>query len=364
MRQMLAVPAALIRGGTSKGLFFGSADLHAAFGADLARRDAFISRALGSPDASGMQMDGVGGAISSSSKVCIIGKSAREGFDLDWEFGQVGIKDGKIDWKGSCGNLASATLLHARDVLQIVPPSMLRARVWQIGAGKELLVEEKPDELVEISGVPGRKEPAVDVTFLGSGDGDGEGPQVPLLPTGNVVDVLANCAGSPRTTLIGQPNPTIIVAESSRPVDVDIDAWLASLREHGAHLMGIPLSPAVRAALLREPDSYSTSSGDPISPGQADLYARITTPGRRYHHAMTGTGSSALALAAGIPGTVAHAFAARAGGPKRAGRTVIAHPGGLIEARAQAVEVEGRWRAVSVGFVRSARALFKGEVFA
>jgi 2-methylaconitate cis-trans-isomerase PrpF len=106
-RKAVSIPAALIRGGTSKGLFFDAECLHVAFGSVLARREAFLARCLGSPDSSGMQMDGLAGAITSSSKVCLLSRSTKPKFDSDWDFGQVGIKDGVIDWNGSCGNLAA-----------------------------------------------------------------------------------------------------------------------------------------------------------------------------------------------------------------------------------------------------------------
>lgn len=365
---LLSIPACLIRGGTSKGLFFSGPDLRSAFGSDLARRDTFLARAMGSPDDSGMQMDGLGGAITSSSKVVIVSPPSRPGFDLDWEFGQVGINDGVIDWTNSCGNLASGLLMYGRDILKMVPPTTQKARIWQLVSNREVIVEEGAGELVEISGVPGRLETPVEVTFIGDDPDSGSAPRLPLLPTGNTTDILRNCAGSPIATLAGAPNPTIIVAESSTPPDQDLDQWLASLREQGAKAMGIPMTSGVRVALLREPEHYLTSSGEEVKPGQADLYAKITAPGRRFHHAITGTGASALSLVSQIPGTLAHEFVQRARGPAtiggRVGTATIGHPGGLMIGRAKVEKVDGVWKSVSVGFVRTCRLLFKGEVFA
>lgn len=363
---MLSIPACIIRGGTSKGLFFHRPDLLRVFGADRTRRDAFLARCLGSPDASGMQIDGVGGAISSTSKVCVLGPSEQPGFDLDWEFGQVAM-DGSIDWKGSCGNLASALLLHAR-LLGIMNAEKRTVKVRQLVAGRQVLLEEREDK-VAISGVPGRLEQGVEVTFLGDPE---EASSLSLLPTGRVVDQLPIISGSTLVSLIGQPNPTVVVAASSAPAKLSdpseaIDKWLEEVRLAGASAMEISPSPALRVAVLREPETYKTSSSEEILPGQADLYAMVTSPGRRWHHAITGTGASALSLAAQIPGTVAESFVSRANGPgSRAekGLVTIAHPGGTITGRARVEERDGQWRVVNVGFVRTARLLFRGEVFA
>ena len=103
-------------------------------------------------------------------------------------------------------------------MLKILPASQTRARVWQLGPKRELVVKERPNDLVEISGVPGRFEPAVDVIFLGDDpETASSGTSVPLLPTGNTTDVIKDCPGSPRVILIAQPNPTIFVFLLSTP---------------------------------------------------------------------------------------------------------------------------------------------------
>ena len=101
---LIRLPATWMRGGTSKGLFFDPADLPA----DPAQRDALLLRALGSPDPYGTQMDGIGGATSSTSKVALVARSTRPGFDLDYCFGAVAIGEPMIDWSGNCGNLSAA----------------------------------------------------------------------------------------------------------------------------------------------------------------------------------------------------------------------------------------------------------------
>ena len=106
---LIRLPATWMRGGTSKGLFFDPADLPA----DPAQRDALLLRALGSPDPYGTQMDGIGGATSSTSKVALVARSTRPGFDLDYRFGAVAIDEPMIDWSGNCGNLSAAVGVFA-----------------------------------------------------------------------------------------------------------------------------------------------------------------------------------------------------------------------------------------------------------
>src|SRR6186713_2527288 len=100
----LRIPAVYMRGGTSKGVFFRSEDLPA----DRAERDRLLLRTIGSPDPYGKQIDGMGAATSSTSKVVILSPSQRPGYDVDYLFGQVAIDRALIDWTGNCGNLTAA----------------------------------------------------------------------------------------------------------------------------------------------------------------------------------------------------------------------------------------------------------------
>ena len=104
----IRIPAIYIRGGTSKGVFFRLQDLPDAAQAPGAARDALLLRVIGSPDPYGKQIDGMGGATSSTSKTVIVSKSTRPGHDVDYLFGQVAIDRAFVDWTGNCGNLSAA----------------------------------------------------------------------------------------------------------------------------------------------------------------------------------------------------------------------------------------------------------------
>src|SRR4051812_43567161 len=98
------IPCTFIRGGTSKALVFHAKDLPA----DRAGWDALFLRAMGSPDPYGRQLDGMGGGVSSLSKVCVISPPTVEGADVDYTFVQVQVKEARCDWSGNCGNMSSA----------------------------------------------------------------------------------------------------------------------------------------------------------------------------------------------------------------------------------------------------------------
>lgn len=104
----IKIAATYMRGGTSKGVFFRLQDLPEAAQVPGAARDALLLRVIGSPDPYGKQIDGMGGATSSTSKTVILSKSSKPDHDVDYLFGQVSIDSAFVDWSGNCGNLSAA----------------------------------------------------------------------------------------------------------------------------------------------------------------------------------------------------------------------------------------------------------------
>ena len=104
----IRIPATYMRGGTSKGVFFRLQDLPVAAQQPGAARDKLLMRVIGSPDPYGKQIDGMGGATSSTSKTVIVSRSMRPDHDVDYLFGQVAIDQAFVDWSGNCGNLSAA----------------------------------------------------------------------------------------------------------------------------------------------------------------------------------------------------------------------------------------------------------------
>ena len=99
--KQLRIPAAFMRGGTSNALVFKQHDLPE----DRALWDEIFLAALGSPDPNGRQLNGMGGGISSLSKVCVVGAPTRADADIDYTFAQIGVREATVGYGANCGNI-------------------------------------------------------------------------------------------------------------------------------------------------------------------------------------------------------------------------------------------------------------------
>jgi 2-methylaconitate isomerase len=219
----IKIPATYMRGGTSKGVFFRLQDLPESCQVPGTARDALLRRVIGSPDPYGKQIDGMGGATSSTSKTVILSKSTRPDHDVDYLFGQVSIDTPFVDWSGNCGNLSAAVGSFAIasglvEAARLPQNGRATVRIWQANIGKTIIahvpithgeVQETGD--FELDGVTF---PAAEVQleFLDPADeGDGEGGGS-MFPTGNLVDDLeVPGVGTLKATLINAGIPTIFV---------------------------------------------------------------------------------------------------------------------------------------------------------
>ncbi|MBZ0248613.1 MAG: 2-methylaconitate cis-trans isomerase PrpF, partial [Burkholderiales bacterium] len=254
------IPAVYLRGGTSKGVFFHGRDLPA----DPAERERVLLRVTGSPDPYGKQIDGMGAATSSTSKVVVITPSARPDCDVDYLFGQVAIDRAAIDWSGNCGNLTSAVGPFAVSEGLVAAPREGTAvvRIWQANIGKRIVahVPVKGGEVVEEGdfALDGVTFPSAEIRleFLDPGGGDEGGEGGAPFPTGRVVDTLEVPGVGPiEATLVTAGNPTVFVeakalglAGTELQGDVNGDkallARLESVRAQGAVAMGLAASAA------------------------------------------------------------------------------------------------------------------------
>ena len=382
MRQ-LRIPAVYMRGGTSKGVFFLAQDLPA----DPAIRDRLLLRVIGSPDRYGKHTDGMGGATSSTSKVVILSKSARDGCDVDYNFGQVAIDRPVIDWSGNCGNLSAAVGAFALSAGLVEGPAdgTATVNIWQMNIGKKIInhVEMRGGEVLELGDfeLDGVAFPAaeVKVEFLDpAADEEGEGGGGAMFPTGNRIDTLdVPGVGRIEATLINAGNPTIFVDAERLGLkgtelqgDINGDRPMLqraeAVRALAAVTMGLcasaeeatekrPHTP--KLAFVARPAPHVASDGKKIAAGSIDLLARIFSMGV-LHHAMTGTGAVAIAAAAAIPGTIVSRVAP-AGGD---GRVRFGHPSGTLSVGAEAREEGGQWTVRKVMMSRSARRLMEGWV--
>ena len=378
--ESVAIAATLMRGGTSKGLFFLRGDLPA----EPAARDALLLRAIGSPDPYGRHIDGLGGATSSTSKVVLVQRSAQSGCDVDYLFGQVAIEQPLIDWSGSCGNLAAAVgpfALHAGLVGGAPTDGRATVRIWQANLGQRIVahvpmrggrVQEMGD--FALDGVPFAAA-EIRLDFLDPAGGGG----LPLLPTGHVRDTLdVPGLGPVEATLINAGNPTVIapaaalgLAGTELPRALNADAALLArceaVRAQAAVAMGLAASaeqatrerPATpKLALVAPPAGYVASDGRAVAAAALDVLVRMVSMAQ-FHHALPGTGAIALAAAAALPGTLLAPWR-----PVHTGGLRMGHPSGCIETEAEAgQDAGGAWHIRRVSVSRSARRLMTGQVW-
>src|SRR5579859_5705492 len=257
----IRIPATYMRGGTSKGVFFRLQDLPEAARVPGAARDALLQRVIGSPDPYGKQIDGMGGATSSTSKTVIVSKSTRPGHDVDYLFGQVSIDRAFVDWTGNCGNLSAAVGPFAIsgglvDAARVPRDGVATVRIWQANIGKTIVahvpvtngvVQETGD--FELDGVTF---PAAEVQleFMDPA-AEEEGGGGSMFPTGNLVDDLAvPGVGTLKATMINAGIPTIFVeaeaigytgTELQDAINGDAKALekFETIRAHGALRMGL-----------------------------------------------------------------------------------------------------------------------------
>ena len=383
----LRIPATYMRGGTSKGVFFRWADLPAPAQHPGPARDRLFQRVIGSPDPYGKQIDGMGGATSSTSKVVIVSASQRPGHDVDYLFGQVSIDSAFVDWTGNCGNLSAAVGPFAieRGLLpadRIPDNGVCTVRIWQANIGKTIVahvpitdgqVQETGD--FELDGVTFAAA-EVALEFLDPAD-DGDGDGGAMFPTGQVVDDLpVPGVGTLRATLINAGIPTVFVnaadigytgTELQDAINGDPQALarFEAIRAHGAVKMGLIQDLAEAAqrqhtpklAFVAPPQTYTASSGKAVRASDVDLLVRALSMGK-LHHAMMGTAAVAIGTAAAIPGTLVNLAAG--GGTREAVR--FGHPSGTLRVGAQAELQGGQWRVTKALMSRSARILMEGWV--
>ncbi len=381
----IRIPATYMRGGTSKGVFFRLQDLPEAARVPGAARDAILLRVIGSPDPYGKQIDGMGGASSSTSKAVIVATSSRADHDVDYLFGQVAIDKAFVDWSGNCGNLSAAVGSFAIsaglvEAARIPRDGTCTVRIWQDNIRKTIVAHVPiADGQVQESGdfeLDGVTFPAAEVVleFVEPTD-ESEGGA--MFPTGNLVDVLdVPGVGALQATLINAGIPTIFLdaaafgysgTELQGAINDDPKAlaMFETIRAHGALKMGLisDLGQASqrqhtpKVAIVAPPADYVASNGKPVHAADIDLNVRAMSMGK-LHHAMMGTAAVAIGTAAAIPGTLVNLAA---GGGKR-GEVRFGHPSGTLRVGAQARMVDGIWQVTKAVMSRSARVLMEGAV--
>jgi 2-methylaconitate cis-trans-isomerase PrpF len=377
--KQLKIPAVFMRGGTSNAIVFHEKDLPR----ERAQWDEIFLAAIGSPDPYGRQLDGMGGGVSSLSKVCVIGPPSRPDADIDYTFAQVQVKEAAVDYSGNCGNMSSAMGPFAVDegLIRVSGKEAL-VRVHNTNTGKVIWSRFALDEGqsavdgdLSIPGVAGTGAP-VRLEFRDPG-GATTGK---LLPTGNVVDTLEVPGyGKFRASLVDAANATCFLNAADlglkgteMPEELDRNAELlkklAAIRIAASVAMGIGKTPEEAAAkrtvpfigFVSPPQDATTLSGEKISAGSVDLTARMLSNGQP-HRALPLTVSLCTAVAARITGSVVHALVRPSG--DAAAELRIAMPSGVLTVAAAVTQNSGQWHAEQGAFFRTQRRLFDGYVY-
>ena len=372
------IPAVFMRGGTSKAIMFHARDLPS----DRAAWDALFTAAMGSPDPYGRQLDGMGGGVSSLSKVCVLAPSARDDADIDYTFAQIQVKERKVDYKGNCGNMSSAVGPFAVDEgLVDASGDTATVRIFNTNTQKIIRATFPLDgkqaryngDLV-IPGVAGTGAP-VRLDFVEPG-GAATGK---LLPSGKTTDRLDVPGFGPiDVSLVDAANPAVFVRArdigltgTELPERLEANSkilrLLDDIRVQGSVRMGI--APDVEAArgingipfmaIVSTPLDARTLTGDTIQAGSVDLTVRVVSSGQP-HRALPVTISLCTAVAARINGTLAAEVLSKAAGEES---LRLGMPSGVLTVDADVACEGGVWIARAGSFYRTARRLFDGRVW-
>jgi 2-methylaconitate cis-trans-isomerase PrpF len=375
----MRIPAVYMRGGTSKAVFFHENHLPK----DPEIRDRVILAAYGSPDPNRRQIDGMGGAVSTTSKLAIISPSRDPNYDVNYSFGQVSIDKPKIGYQGNCGNISSAVGPFAVDEGLVGAEEPITAvRIYQTNT-KKLIIAEVPvkDGLYNeegdyaIDGVPGTGG-KVTLHFVDPG-GSVSGR---LLPTGNVTDVIeVPGVGEITVSIVDAANPVVFIRARDlglRGIEiyevdgsVEIRQRLEAIRGRGAVMLGLASSPeeaseisqdVPKIAFVSEPQDYKAVTGQMIGEGEVDLVARIMSMGT-LHKAYAATGAICTTGAAKIEGTVVNEVLDNTARESKEIR--LGHPGGIIPVGAEVERRGNSFECQEAVLGRTARRLMDGYVY-
>lgn len=379
--KQVRIPAVFMRGGTSKAVMFHARDLPA----DREAWAPIFRAAIGAGDPSGRQLDGMGGGVSSLSKVCVIGPPSRPDADVDYTFAQIGVTDDTVDYAGNCGNMSSAIGPFAIDEGLVALPADGHAvvRIHNTNTQKIIVArfaleggQAAVDGPMALDGVAGTGAP-IRLEFMAPG-GARTGK---LLPTGRPVDELAVPGlGRVAASLVDAANPCVFVTADAlgctgveMPEALErhstLQAHLEAVRRAASVTMGIAsdwddaarIKSVPKVAMVTAPREATTLAGARLAPGDMDICVRMISVGQA-HRAVPLTGALCLAVATRLEGTIPAGCVA---GPFADTSTIrIAHPSGitLVDAKVAPARAGLPAQAEYAAVYRTARRLFEGHV--
>jgi methylitaconate Delta-isomerase len=380
MREQIPVRCSILRGGTSRAIFFRSNDLPPS--REMAEK--LLLNVFGSPDI--REIDGLGGATSQTSKAAIIGPPSRPDADVDYSFAQVVVDAPMVDWGGNCGNISSAVGPYAINsgLVRAVEP-ITTVRVHNTNTAK-IILEHVPVVAGRAASsgsyrIPGVPVPAARILLeFSSPAGSVTGK---LLPTGNPKDTVTIADGRSFTvSIVDAANPVVFLSAEELGVDptilpreleanVAVTDVLEEVRSVVAEWLGLVdnrkdatrLSPGLpKVGFVARPMAYRTTVGQEIAEGDVDLTGRLMSV-QRPHASYMATGAICTGAAAYVEGTLVNELARPISERPIPESIRIAHPYGVMEAvvNADAPSPDPEIRGVAIG--RTARHILDGEVW-
>jgi 4-oxalomesaconate tautomerase len=351
-----AIPCSVIRGGTSKGLYFLAADLPA----DRETRDRVLLSVMGSPDP--REIDGMGGGHPLTSKVAVVSKSTRAGIDVDYLFLQVWPDRAEVSDQQNCGNILAGVAPFAIEAGLITPTGDITfVKIYMENTDSVATAEvQTPNGLVNyegkarIDGVPGTHAP-INLNFedvAGSSCGA-------LLPTGNPIDLVAGV----EVTMIDNGMPVVCLSASDfgitgyeSPAELEANKQLTEKLEEVRLAAGLLMN-------LGEVKNQTVPKMSLLSAptGSGALNTRTFIP-HRCHDAIGVLGAVSVATAAIIPGSVA-AKIAGVTGLESAMDVEVEHPTGSFVVSMELDVSSPELRITKSAQLRTARMLMTGNVF-
>lgn len=376
MTEQRRIRCAILRAGTSKGIFLMENDLSS----DKQLRDQEVLAIFGSPDV--RQIDGLGGADPLTSKLAIIGPSTRPEADVDYTFGQVSIGTAMVDFSGNCGNISAGVGPFAIDegLVRVVEPVTV-VRIHNTNTGKILVAEvpvmngkAKVSGEYKVAGVPGTGAKIM-LDFAGTtGSATNK-----MLPTDKVVDVLKIEGFGPlEVSIVDVANPMVFVRAKDlgltgieTPAQINSNSkmldLLEKIRGKAATIIGMakdeadalensPAFPMI--AFVSEPQDYvDFTTGNSISADQVDFVSRLMYM-QVIHKTYAGTGTTCTGAAAKIPGSIVNQVT-----HSNSPLVRIGHPAGVIEIEVVAKEEGDGIKLERAAFGRTARRIMDGYVY-
>ncbi len=362
----------IIRGGTSRGVYFHENDLPV----DPALRDKVILDVLGSPDI--REIDGLGGADILTSKVAIISSSKREDADIYYTFGEVIIDKPIVDYRWDCGNLASGVGPFAIDEGLVTPiEPVTKVRIYNTNT-KKILIAEVPVKngkaIVEgdykIDGVPGTG--AKIVLDFAATAGTIKGT---IIPTGKVTDVLnIDGIGKIEVSIVDAGNPTVFTyaenigikrTEKFNELLSNSEIWRKAELIHTAAVKFLKAATGSEAplfsAFVSKPSDYiNYVSGEEIKAESVDMRSIIWAAGE-VHKAYPITGTICTGTAAMVEGTIVNQILSKKDMKEKVVR--IGHPAGIIEVDVEVEKEDNDFVLKKAVLYRTARRIMEGYVY-